>query len=255
MANKITRRKFLRYSALGTLGATFSVPVGCSWSLQQRQRHERPNIVMYLSDDHGIDFLGCYGNKDVKTPNIDALAKEGMLFTNMFAASPTCAPSRSVLWTGLYPAHNGCMRNHSSCRADITALPTYLRQLGYRVVLAHKFHAKPRKEVFSFEFIEAKLPRNPANRRTYRREGLNTKDIDQFLAEHAETQPDTPLCLILADSSPHVTWEPNKIYDPAKLRLPPFIVDTPLTRKAMANYYQDITTSRASSHHAEKICF
>jgi N-sulfoglucosamine sulfohydrolase len=242
MANKITRRKFLRYSALGTLGATFSVPVGCSWSLQQRQRHERPNIVMYLSDDHGIDFLGCYGNKDVKTPNIDALAKEGMLFTNMFAASPTCAPSRSVLWTGLYPAHNGCMRNHSSCRADITALPTYLRQLGYRVVLAHKFHAKPRKEVFSFEFIEAKLPRNPANRRTYRREGLNTKDIDQFLAEHTEAQPDTPLCLILADSSPHVTWEPNKIYDSAKLRLPPFIVDTPLTRKAMANYYQDITT-------------
>jgi len=229
MANKITRRKFLRYSALGTLGATFSVPVGCSWSLQQRQRHERPNIVMYLSDDHGIDFLGCYGNKDVRTPNIDALAKEGILFANMFAASPTCAPSRSVLWTGLYPAHNGCMSNHSSCRADITALPTYLRQLGYRVVLAHKFHAKPRKEVFDFEFIEAKLPRNPANRRTYRREG-------------PEAQPDTPLCLILADSSPHVTWEPNKIYDPAELRLPPFIVDTPLARKAMANYYQDITT-------------
>jgi arylsulfatase A-like enzyme len=50
------------------------------------------------------------------------------------------------------------------------------------------------------------------------------------------------LCLILGDSSPHVTWEPNKIYEPAKLKLPPFIVDTKLTRKAMANYYQDITT-------------
>jgi arylsulfatase A-like enzyme len=51
-----------------------------------------------------------------------------------------------------------------------------------------------------------------------------------------------PLCLIVADSSPHVTWEPNKTYDPAKLQLPPYTVDTELTRKAMANYYQDITT-------------
>jgi arylsulfatase A-like enzyme len=160
----------------------------------------------------------------------------------MFAASPTCAPSRSVLWTGLYPAQNGCMKNHTICRSDITALPTYLRQLGYRVVLAHKFHAKPRKEVFNFEYIQADLPRNPKHHRTYRREGLNTNDVDKFLAEHTREKPNTPLCLIVGDSSPHVTWEPNKIYDPAKLKLPPFIVDTKLTRKAMANYYQDITT-------------
>jgi uncharacterized sulfatase len=197
---------------------------------------------MYLSDDHGVDFLGCYGNKDVRTPNIDTLAREGMLFTNMFAASPTCAPSRSVLWTGLYPARNGCMGNHTTCRDDITALPTYLRQLGYRVVLANKFHAKPREKVFNFEYIEANLPRNPDNHRKYRREGLNTEDVDELLAEHAKDQPNTPLCLIVGDSSPHVTWEPNKIYNPAKLQLPPYIVDTELTRKAMANYYQDITT-------------
>lgn len=239
MDGNVTRRQFIQSSALAALGTGLFALPGCSvFSLQSK----RPNIVMFISDDHGIDFLGCYGNEDVQTPNIDALTKEGVLFTNMFAASPTCAPSRSVLWTGLYPAHNGCMRNHSACRADITALPTYLRQLGYRVVLANKYHAKPREEVFNFEYIEAKLPRNPKNRRKYRREGLNTKDINEFLARHAQTQPDTPLCLILADSSPHVTWEPNKIYDPEKLRLSPFIVDTPLTREAMANYYQDITT-------------
>jgi len=204
-------------------------------------RKRRPHIVMYISDDHGIDFLGCYGNKDVHTPNINALANEGMLFTNMFAASPTCAPSRSVLWTGLYPARNGCMQNHSSCRDDITALPTYLSRLGYRVVLAHKHHAKP-KEVFNFEYIDARLPPNPSDPRKYRREGLNAKDIDTFLAERAKDGPNTHLCLIIADSSPHVTWERNKIYDPEELQLPPFIVDTELTRRAMANYYQDITT-------------
>jgi arylsulfatase A-like enzyme len=242
MTRNITRRKFLKQSVIGTIGAAAaSMPIASLYA-KGKDRSRRPNIVMYISDDHGIDFLGCYGNKDIQTPNIDALAKDGMLFTKMFAASPTCAPSRSVLWTGLYPARNGCMGNHTTCRTDITALPTYLRKLGYRVVLAHKSHAKPRKQVFNFEYINAGLPRNPANHRIYRREGLNTKVVDKFLAEHSKNRSYTPLCLILGDSSPHVTWEPNKIYDPSKLKLPPFIVDTKLTRKAMANYYQDITT-------------
>jgi len=242
MSQSITRRHFLKQSVAGMyVAATASMPIASLYG-SDKDRSRRPNIVMYISDDHGVDFLGCYGNKDVHTPNIDILAKEGMLFTKMFAVSPTCAPSRSVLWTGLYPARNGCMGNHTSCRNDITALPAYLRRLGYRVVLAHKFHAKPRKEVFNFEYINAGLPSNPANPRTYRMEGLDTKVIDRFLAEHSKNHPDTPLCLILGDSSPHVTWEPNKTYDPAKLDLPPFIVDTELTRKAMANYYQDITT-------------
>ncbi len=242
MIRHITRRNFLKQSVIGTIGAaSVSMPIDSLYA-GDKGRSRRPNIVMYISDDHGIDFLGCYGNKDIQTPNIDALAGEGILFNNMFATSPTCAPSRSVLWTGLYPARNGCMGNHTTCRSDITALPTYLRKLGYRVVLAHKFHAKPRKEVFDFEYINAGLPRNPANHRVYRREGLDTKAVEKFLAEHAKNRSDTPLCLILGDSSPHVTWEPNKIYEPAKLKLPPFIVDTKLTRKAMANYYQDITT-------------
>jgi len=242
MTRNMTRRNFLIQSVIGTIGsAAASMPMASLYA-GDKGRSRRPNIVMYISDDHGIDFLGCYGNKDIQTPNIDALAREGMLFNNMYAASPTCAPSRSVLWTGLYPVRNGCMGNHTTCRTDITALPTYLRRLGYRVVLVHKFHAKPRKEVFDFEYINAGLPRNPANRRVYRREGLNTKEVEKFLAEHAEKRTDTPLCLILGDSSPHVTWEPNKIYEPTKLKLPPFIVDTKLTRKAMTNYYQDITT-------------
>jgi len=242
MSAEITRRSFLKRSAIGMLGAATAPIATDSLYGSNGGGKKQPNIVMYLSDDHGLDFLGCYGNKDIRTPNIDALAKAGMLFTSMFAASPTCAPSRSVLWTGLYPARNGCMGNHTTCRTDITALPSYLRKLGYRVVLANKAHAKPRKEVFNFEYLDAKLPRDPDQPRTYRGEGLSTQAIDQLLAEHAKERANTPLCLILADSSPHVTWERNKIYEPAKLQLPPFIVDTELTRRAMANYYQDITT-------------
>ena len=94
-----SRRSFLKRLAIGALGAaSASIPIALLYA-RDNIRNKRPNIVMYISDDHGVDFLGCYGNKDVRTPNIDALVKKGMLFTNMFAASPTCAPSRSVLWT------------------------------------------------------------------------------------------------------------------------------------------------------------
>ena len=240
MTHETTRRTFLGQSAAGVLGAVGGcLPHGMDG--RSIPDPKRPNIVMFISDDHGVDFVGCYGNKDVRTPNIDSLARDGMLFANMFAGSPTCAPSRSVLLTGLYPARNGCMGNHTICRDDITALPTYLRKLGYRVALMHKVHARP-AEVFNFEYIEAKLPPKPERHRTYRMEGLDTEVVDQFLAEHAKSRPDVPLCLIVADSGPHVVWEPNRIYDPAKIHLPPFIVDTELTRKAMTNYYQDITT-------------
>src|SRR5690606_31888127 len=104
------------------------------------QAAQPPHIVMYLSDDHGIDFVGCYGNDHVKTPNIDRLAREGVKFTRMFAASPTCTPSRSVIYTGLYPARNGAMGNHTTTRPGVRSLPHYLRPLGYRVVLANKVH-------------------------------------------------------------------------------------------------------------------
>ncbi|MEJ2703321.1 MAG: sulfatase [Sedimentisphaerales bacterium] len=241
MTENVARREFLRRSLAGIVGGAAASMPAIALHGEDRSRNQQPNIVVFLSDDHGYEFSGCYGKQDIRTPNIDAATKDGMLFTRMFAASPTCAPSRSVLWTGLYPARNGCMGNHTTCRDDITTLPVYLSRLGYRVVLANKVHAKPKK-IFPFEYLDARLPRNPEHRRVYRMEGLNTQVVDAFLAEHAENRADTPLCLILADSSPHVVWEPNKTYDPAKLRLPRYMVDTELTREALANYYQDITT-------------
>lgn len=202
---------------------------------------KRPNLVVFLADDHGVDFLGCYGNPAIRTPNVDALAKQGMRFTRVFAASPTCSPSRAALWTGLYPSRNGTMGNHTNCRPGIKSLPAYLKPLGYRVVVANKADVRP-KEVFNFEILKATLPQNPQHQRRYRAEGLDTKAVDRFLAGHAKEHPNQPLCLILGDNGPHVIWEKNKTYDPAKLPLSPIMVDTPKTRTALANYYQDITT-------------
>jgi uncharacterized sulfatase len=196
---------------------------------------------MFLADDHGQGFLGCYGNPAIQTPHMDRLAREGMRFTHVFAASPTCSPSRASLYTGLYPARNGTMGNHTDSRPGIAALPGFLRALGYRVVLANKGDVRP-PSVFDFELVAATLPRVPANQRRYRTEGLDTGAVDRFLAAHARDHGGQPLCLILGDSGPHVVWEENKTYNPAALPSPPFMVDTPRTRAGLANYYQDITT-------------
>lgn len=204
-------------------------------------RPPRPNVVLFLSDDHGQGFAGCYGNRVVRTPNLDALARQGMRWTRMFAASPTCTPSRSTIFTGLYPARHGAMGNHTDCRPGVKSLPTYLKALGYRVVLADKGDVRP-PGVFDFEYLPAALPKVPGRVRKYRGEGLNTRDVDRLLAGHAHQRAGEPLCLVLGDNGPHVVWETNTTYDPAALPIPPNMVDTPKTRTALANYYQDIST-------------
>lgn len=230
-------------SALKFLRSVLAVALACAiHSLQAATASPKlPNIIVYLSDDHGVDFLGCYGNKAIHTPNIDGLARAGTRFTRVFAASPTCSPSRAALWTGLYPARNGTMGNHTNSKPGVKSLPDYLRPLGYRVVIANKADVRPPK-VFDFETLKATLPKNPSLERRYRGEGLDTRAVDEFLASHAKEHPDQPLCLILGDNGPHVVWERNHTFDPAALPIPPFLVDTPKTRTALANYYQDIST-------------
>lgn len=201
-----------------------------------------PHIVLFLADDHGWDIAGCYGNTAIRTPNIDDLAREGLRFTRAFAGSPTCSPSRAILYTGLHSARNGLMGNHTGTRAGLLSIAQYLKAQGYRTVLANKTHIKP-PEVFDFEYVAATLPPVPERPRRYRLEGLDTVAVDRLLEEHAKTRAAQPLLLIVADSAPHVLWEKNRDYDPATLPLPPITVDTPITRRAMANYYQDITTA------------
>ena len=67
----------------------------------------RPNIVLIVADDHGLDALGCYGNPVIKTPNLDALAADGTRFTAAFCTTASCSPSRSVILSGQHNHRNG----------------------------------------------------------------------------------------------------------------------------------------------------
>src|SRR6476661_2534362 len=68
---------------------------------------QRPNILVILADDLAAWMLGCYGNKEIQTPNIDNIARGGLRFTNAFCASPICSPSRATFFTGRLPRQHG----------------------------------------------------------------------------------------------------------------------------------------------------
>ena len=95
----------------------------------------KPNVIYILADDLGIGDLGCYGQKKLKTPNIDRLAKEGLRFTNHYSGNTVCSPTRAVLMTGQHPGIVHCRGNgdEDSFALDpkMTTLPRMFKNAGY----------------------------------------------------------------------------------------------------------------------------
>ena len=105
----------------------------------------QPNIVIFYADDLGWGELGCQGyTKDIPTPHIDALAKNGLRFTNGYVAATYCSPSRAGLMTGRYPTRFGhefnTVANTVGLRADQTTIATRLKTLGYATIAVGKWH-------------------------------------------------------------------------------------------------------------------
>lgn len=101
---------------------------------------ERPNILLILPDQMRASAMGCDGNEEVRTPNIDRLAAEGMLFKRTYANVPVCCPARSILMTGTYPHVNGMMANDLRLREERVTMAEILRDAGYRTGFIGKWH-------------------------------------------------------------------------------------------------------------------
>ncbi|NOQ97504.1 MAG: sulfatase-like hydrolase/transferase [Calditrichae bacterium] len=116
---------------------------------KQSQTPEKPNILLIVSEDNGPD-LGCYGNKNVFTPNLDQLAAEGVQFNNAYVTYSVCSPSRGTIFTGLYPHQNGQigLATHKYRMYEgIKTLPKYLREAGYISGCIGKVHVNPESEI------------------------------------------------------------------------------------------------------------
>lgn len=114
MSNNLNRRDFLKRAGLGAAAAVLP---GCTQVTGEpggRKPKDRPNIIFIMADDLGCADLGCYGQKLIRTPCVDEMAREGMRFTQCYAGACVCAPSRSVLMTGQHTGHTRVREN--KCR-------------------------------------------------------------------------------------------------------------------------------------------
>ncbi len=216
---------------------TCTVFVSVETSLSQTTA-QKPNIVIYLADDLGTIDIGPYGNRSVKTPNLDHLRSESILFQQAFSTSATCVPARSALFTAQYPHRNGSHVNRMPVDSDVKSVVQYFNKEGYQVAIAGKLHVGPR-EVFAFDYIEGSNQREPGT------EDLNGMFTDLYLPPVKEwlanRKDPRPFLLIVADHCTHMTWPLHPTYTNKDIKINPFHIDTEDTRKLLTRYYADIT--------------
>lgn len=181
----------------------------------------KENILLFLADDLSWFDVGCYGNKDIHTPNIDKFSTEALKFNNCFTSTAMCAVTRQVLYTGMYPVRSGAYPNHSQVQKTAKSMAHHFKSLGYKVALAGKTHIAPR-ECYPFEYI-----------------GGNEEEVRKFIKKNK----DHKWLLIYASDNPHgpYTNGPEGLYDPEKIKIPPMTPDNADFRKNMAAYYAEIT--------------
>lgn len=215
-------RSFTLFSILVIL------PLGWQPAHAAGELPKKPDIVVFLSDDHTVTDSSVYGSKDVPTPGMDKLAKDGLVFDRAFVASPTCAPSRAALLTGLMPARNGSEANHARPRPEIKKLPAYLHDLGYEVVAIGKVGHYVQTKEYGFDHVAHM--------------GYHDDEaVPSALAWLEARKSEKPLALFVGTNWPHVPWPaPDKEFSPEKVTLPASQVDTPRTRQARTRYYSAI---------------
>ncbi|TKJ33883.1 MAG: heparan N-sulfatase [Planctomycetes bacterium B3_Pla] len=219
------------------------------------RENKRPNVVLIVSDDHGLETLGCYGNPVIKTPNLDALAGEGVRFTNAFCTTASCSASRSVILSGMYNHANGQYGHQHSYHhfisfPNVKSLPVLLTEAGYRTGRIGKYHVAP-DEVYKFDVAL------PGNSRSPVQMAKNCRDF-------VGGDDGKPFFLYFCTSDPHrgggvakdLPGAPDRFgnraeggypgveevkYDPKDVIVPPFLPDLPECRAELAQYYQSVS--------------
>ena len=187
----------------------------------------KPNIVLILCDDLGVNDLGCYGRTEHRTPNLDAMAKAGARFTAAYAACPVCSPTRAALMTGKHPARlhittflpgRGDAPSqkllHPTIRQQLpleeVTLAESLKSAGYATACIGKWHLGgagfgPDKQ--GFDVVHAGKANTPP---TADEGGKGESDLTKKAAEFITANRDRPFFLYLAHNTPHIPLGANK---------------------------------------------
>ncbi|TKG90430.1 DUF4976 domain-containing protein [Puteibacter caeruleilacunae] len=196
-----------------SLGCISILALGCQ---QKADIPKQPNIVFIMTDDHSIQTLSAYDSRYIQTPNLDRIAKEGVIFQNSFVANSICAPSRAVMLTGKHSHKNGQINNRVTFDGSQQTFPKLLRAAGYQTALIGKWHLKSNPTGFDYwnilpgqgqyynpDFIEMGEQK--------RFEGYATTLTTDFAINWLDQQRDKtkPFCLLVHHKAPHRTWMPD----------------------------------------------
>jgi len=202
---------------------------------------QKPNIILILADDLGYGDLSCYGATDLRSPNIDQLAQQGLKFTQFYANSPVCSPSRAALLTGQYPDHVGVpgvirqweQESWGYFKPGVTTLPQVLKQAGYHTGMVGKWHLgfkepqTPNARGFDefkgflgdmmddyWTHLRGEVNWMRQNREEINPEGHATELFTQWAIDYVDTQKDSqqPFFLYLAYNAPHFPIQPPEDY-------------------------------------------
>lgn len=197
------------------------------YSCNEKSNTLKPNFLVLMSDNHYSDHLSCYGDKIVKTPAIDKIARNGVRFTNAFCASPSCTPARGAMLTGQEIWRLGEGANLWSTLAD--TIPTYqdvLENTGY-------FTGHDRKGWGPGDYKAGGRNKNPA--------GTTFENFKGFLDKNTEKKP---WSYFLSSRNPHRPFEygsGKKLgLDVKKITVPPYLPDSHEVRMDIADYYAAI---------------
>ncbi len=225
-----TRRQFLKIAG-GSLSA--AAVAGCLENSSDSEAVAgRPNILWITCEDIN-PWLGCYGDENAITPNIDKLAEEGILYENAYATAPVCAPSRSCLITGVYATSLGTQHLRSTIKlpSHIKPFPKYLRAAGY-------YCSNNYKEDYNFQDPNIWDDSSPTAHWRNRDKGQPFFSVFNFTSTHQGK-------INGHEEQFNENWRskvPQELrHDAQQLSLPPYYPDTPMVRRIWARYYDLIT--------------
>ncbi|MCF0062829.1 sulfatase [Dyadobacter chenwenxiniae] len=213
-------------------------------ALAQAKKSRQPNIILIVSDDHSAPFLGCYGYPEIKTPNIDKLAAEGIIFKKAYTTAPQCVLSRAAIMTGRNTLDIQMTRFSAPLDASVTSYPELLRKGGYHTgILGRSFHLDGNRRVpETVAVLEKYNLETFKNRVDYLKASGNRDTIFQQYTEFLDQAPKgKPFFVQVGYSDPHRLFNAKNFEpDPAKISVPAHWPDTKLLREDFAAYLGEI---------------
>lgn len=222
-----------------------------------------PNILFIFTDDHASHAISAYGSKINRTPNLDRLADEGLLFRNAFCTNSICGPSRAVILTGKHSHHNGLLRNGFAFDGNQQTAPKILQQAGYQTAMIGKWHLS--SDPTGFDFWKVLIGQGPYYNPVLKtpngkekHEGYTTDILTDLALDWLQNNrnPKQPFLLMLQQKAPHRSWYPGpdhlNLYDDVEIPEPETLFDD-YSQRASGAAKQSMSVAHHLSDHDLKL--